>query len=263
MRRVLVLLAVVLLGEASTMAPVRAVSNGHLDGNRHPSVACLLGRLPDGTFVGCGSGVLIAPTVVLVAAHEFLVLGSLGATRYFVSFDARVDTETSELIAPESIVSDPSFNPTSWSGQDLAVLLLPSPVQGVSPVRLPTEGLLDDIEQGKDLDDQRFVVVGYGLDCSDVRPAMCVPAFDRTRRFATEEVISLQPTGFTVQTNHLATGEGGPCFGDSGSPHFLGNSNMVVGATRGIFGACRNAEFVTRLDTPGARSFLADFVALP
>jgi hypothetical protein len=53
---------------------------------------------PDGSFVGCGTGQLIAPHVVLVAAHEFPVLAGLGATRFFLSFEPTVDPMTSELL---------------------------------------------------------------------------------------------------------------------------------------------------------------------
>jgi hypothetical protein len=111
------------------------------------------------------------------------------------------------------------------------------------------------------LSERRFIVVGYGEDCTSTVP--CLPGFDTTRKFATEQLISLQRDTLKVQTNTAATGEGGPCFGDSGSPHFLGRSNISVAVTHLPTGNCNGAVSATRLDSPSARSFLDEFVALP
>jgi hypothetical protein len=64
--------------------------------------------------------------------------------------------------------------------------------------------------------------------------------------------------------NEDATGEGGDCFGDSGSPKFRdGNRNMIVATvTRGDV-ICRATSWDYRLDTPSARNFLQDHVTLP
>ncbi len=242
--------------------PAAAVSNGVPDDD-HPNVACILGQRPDGSFVGCGTGQLIAPDVVLLAAHEFPVLEGLGATSFFASFDPIVDLENPDVYAAAAVVSSPGFNPVSFQGQDLAVMLLDEPVAGVTPIDLPAVGLLDELRVGGALKTEPFVVVGYGLDCTGLSAAQCVPSFDSTRRFATEQVISLRPERFMVLGNNDATGFGGPCFGDSGSPHFLGDSNVSVGVTSNISGGCVNAVAVTRLDTPSARAFLGQFVDMP
>jgi Trypsin len=262
MKRLLMVFSfgMVLCASVTRASAAAAISNGEFDDNRHPNVACVLGELPDGTFVGCGTGQLLSSTVVLAAAHEFPVLESLGATRFFVSFDPTVDPTTSELIAATSVVLSPSFNATSFAGEDLAVLLLSRPVRGIRPIQLPTAGLLDETREAG-VSEQRFTVVGYGEDCTNTVP--CPVGFDTTRRFATEQIISLQRDTMKVQTNTAATGEGGPCFGDSGSPHFLGDSNISVAVTHLPTGNCNGAVSATRLDSPSARSFLSQFVALP
>ena len=61
----------------------------------------------------------------------------------------------------------------------------------------------------------------------------------------------------------LSQGSGGTCYGDSGGPHFLGNSNMVVSLTVTGDAWCRATDVTYRLDTDSARSFLAPFVELP
>jgi hypothetical protein len=63
--------------------------------------------------------------------------------------------------------------------------------------------------------------------------------------------------------NENATGDGGLCFGDSGSPQFLTGSWMVISVTSGGDVNCRANNYDYRLDTPQARQFLGQFLALP
>ena len=62
-----------------------------------------------------------------------------------------------------------------------------------------------------------------------------------------------------------STGDAGGCFGDSGGPHFLGGtqSNLIVSITVTGDSVCRATDKTYRLDTPSARDFLGDYVALP
>ena len=257
----LVLFAVTVLGGGLIPAPAGAITNGTLDDNRHPNVACVMGQLPDGTVIACGSGQLISPTVVLTAGHLITIFQSLGVTRFLVTLDPVFDPATSKVIPAKRVVTDPAFNPVSLSGEDLGVLILSERVKGVVPIQLPTEGLLDQMKMAKALSDQEFIVVGYGVDCP-LGP--CHPlALDNTRRFASEKFASLDQTKLVLQNNRAATGGGGVCFGDSGSPHFLGDSNVSVGVTSSRPDACDAVAFATRIDTRSARSFLGRFVALP
>jgi hypothetical protein len=60
-----------------------------------------------------------------------------------------------------------------------------------------------------------------------------------------------------------STGNGGPCYGDSGGPNVLGSSTTIAATTITGDAVCRSTNVVYRLDTPSARSFLSGFVALP
>ena len=60
-----------------------------------------------------------------------------------------------------------------------------------------------------------------------------------------------------------ATGDGGPCYGDSGGPNFLGASDIVAATTITGDAVCRATNVVYRLDTHSARGFLKRYVNLP
>lgn len=78
------------------------------------------------------------------------------------------------------------------------------------------------------------------------------------------EFMALQPHWLGLLMNESATGEGGDCYGDSGGPKFLdGNPNKIYATvTTGDY-PCRATTWDWRLDTPEARAFLGQFVALP
>ena len=54
--------------------------------------------------------------------------------------------------------------------------------------------------------------------------------FGAQRRVADQGFLSLTKSWPKLSMNP-STGSGGACFGDSGGPHFLGNSNRVVSIT--------------------------------
>jgi secreted trypsin-like serine protease len=62
---------------------------------------------------------------------------------------------------------------------------------------------------------------------------------------------------------NASTGSGDTCFGDSGGPHFLGSSNLVVSITVTGDRFCRASDVTYRTDRASARAFLDDFVDLP
>lgn len=57
---------------------------------------------------------------------------------------------------------------------------------------------------------------------------------------------------------------GGTCFGDSGGPIFLGDTNIIVAVNSFVLNAnCKGSGFGYRVDTATAREFLDDYVTLP
>ena len=80
--------------------------------------------------------------------------------------------------------------------------------------------------------------------------------------FSYETFAALNKTLLRLSQNP-ATDNGGACFGDSGGPNFLHDSNKLVSITITGDSVCRATNVTYRLDTPSARAFLDDYVKLP
>ncbi len=76
--------------------------------------------------------------------------------------------------------------------------------------------------------------------------------------------LALTPSWVWLATNE-SRGFGGACYGDSGGPNFVTiNGQMVLAATTVTGDApCHATNVVHRMDTPTARTFLANYVTLP
>lgn len=245
-----------------TVTPARAITFGEPDGNRHPNVGLLGLILTDGTRTRGCSGVLIAPTVVLTAGHCTAALPHLQFTQIWVSFDSEVDPNTSKLIPAVSFATHPAFDPRTRFN-DVGVVILSEPVLDVSPVALPTEDLLGQMKAAGTLQNQTFVNVGYGVTAVFKRMPPTLGKRDGVRRLSTSVYSSLTQNWLHLLGNNDATGEGGTCDGDSGGPHFLGESNLVLSLTSWGDHVCRSLQMTQRLDTVSVRAFLDEYVTLP
>ena len=230
----------------------QAITFGQLDTtNRFPQVGGLVAEFDGEKFLIC-SGTLIEPDVFLTASHC-----TVGLDEVWVTFDPSFD-DYSPLL-PGTAHTNPLFASGGQSNTfDIAVVVLDDPVAGVTPARLPSANFLDSIR----LKDQRFTPVGYGTVRESKRKGPQTLFFDAQRRFADQGFRSLTKSWLNLSMNP-STGSGGTCFGDSGGPHFLGNSNLVVSITVTGDRFCRATDITYRTDTPSARDFLDDFVDLP
>ena len=251
------------------IAPAAAISNGEPDGNGHPNVGALLADFSgDGTVTGdeafC-SGSLISPTVFLTAGHCVEFLEPAGIETIYVSFDpALLDANgPGTLIPTTEWAFDPAFYTNFRAAHDIGVVLLPAgSTVGIVPVVLPAAGVLDAMQRAGELRSTLIRNVGYGVIPAWKRgPARF--GYDGNRNTSLSPVMSLTKTWLKLQMNHDATGLGGVCFGDSGSPKFIEGTNSIVAITTGGDGNCRSLSYNFRLDTPEARAFLAAYVTLP
>jgi hypothetical protein len=80
--------------------------------------------------------------------------------------------------------------------------------------------------------------------------------------YATGTLNSINRTLLRISMNP-STGNGGTCYGDSGGPNFLGETDIVAATTITGDSVCRSTNVDYRMDTESARSFLANYVTLP
>ena len=239
-----------------------AISYGQPDGTGHPSTGALVFFSPSRHEyrITC-TGSLISPTVFLTASHCTAPLEAAGITNVGVTFDSQFDASTSTIYLG-TMHTNPLFNHSQSDTQDIAVLTFENPIPGVTPVQLPTAGLLDQMKDAKTLNKARFTSVGYGEQEPVNGPGGKVYPFTADRRVSTGGFNSLTNAWLKLSGNP-SHDDGGTCYGDSGGPQFLGNSNLEVSITISGDTVCRATNVDYRLDTPAARNFLRQFVSLP
>jgi V8-like Glu-specific endopeptidase len=231
-------------------APAGAITNGSPDGNGHPNVGGLVAdqAYSDGTWIYC-SGTLISPTVFLTAAHC-----AESSPRVRVTFDTAY--QDGDKVYRGTFHGDPAYNQAQSDPHDIAVVVLDKAVS-LTPARLPAAGSLQGLAG-----DQLFTSVGYGAYQVTNSPGGHQYLYNDVRMVATGTLNSINSSWLRISMNPSA-GNGGTCYGDSGGPNFLGNTNVVAATTITGDAVCRSTNVDYRLDTPSARSFLSGYVALP
>lgn len=245
------------------VTPAGAITFGEPDGELHPNVGLTLTDLPgDGElFLGC-SGTLISPTVFLTAGHCTSFLAQFGTNKTWITFDSEYIPNKSVLRPVTGIATHPDYDPHTVFN-DVGVIILAEPVPDVTPGILPPENLLGQMKASGALRDHVFVNVGYGATADFKGNPPTFPPRDGVRRFSKSPYLNLTPINLGLLGNHDATGEGSICGGDSGGPHFLGDSNIIVSVTSWGDAVCRALDMSQRVDTPSVLAFLRLYVTQP
>lgn len=243
-------LTILMLSFLVVISPAKAISDGELDRNDHPYVGLIVADDADGNPLWRGSGTLISPRVFLTAGH----VCEAPAARATIWFQSDVDAGRPDNGYPfgakkfsvdGTCYTHPLYALYPWYLHDLGVVILDKPVKMKEYGALPELGVLDELESKKDA----FTAVGFGLQ--GVKP---IYQADRVRYQTTLNLVNLYGTAGVPAGNCVMvsgnTNTGGTCFGDSGGPLFLGDTNIVAAVTSfGLNYNCAGIGGGYRVDT--------------
>ena len=257
-----VLLIAVLLVAAN---PAFAITDGEPDGNGHPYVGLMVAQTASGQPLWRCSGTLISPTLFLTAGH----CTEAPAARAEIWFAADVQSGVPGNGYPfngdvdGTTFTHPQYDPNAFYLHDLGVVVLNTPVILSQYGALPALNVLDSLNKRRGQQDVTFTAVGYGLQASfpdatswkDVALKIRMVAYPKLNQINNGYVGDFS----LLLSNNANTG--GTCFGDSGGPNFIGNSNVVGAVTSfGKNGNCAGGGGVYRVDKADDLNWLATFL---
>jgi len=247
---------------AVAISPVGAVTDGELDGEDHPYVVLLLMEVDGAPAFRC-SGTLLSATVLLTAGHctngfpDFEFSGM----RVFTESDVDNGNNNYPFAGPNSVeavswAAHPLYETAPFFVHDVGVVILEAPGVVLTEYgTLPSVDQLDALKTKRGQQNQSFTAVGYGLQ--QINPVH-VQA-DRVRMVAHPKLNQINggivgDFSLLLSNNHST---GGTCFGDSGGPNFIGDSNVVGGVTSfGLNGNCAGTGGVFRVDRQNVLDFI-------
>lgn len=291
----------VFVGVLATMVamvhPAAAITYGEPDAGEHPYVGFMIYFVPSEPGWFSCSGTLLDPNTFLTAGHCTYDIGTdgvdtaetSGGTDVWVTFDetqvldgwpARADYPTEEALYdarrawleanPDYIsgtaIHDPRYDdfsgfPTTY---DVGLVELDQTAPVTTFGQLAPLGTVETLagRTGRGRNDAIVETVGYGVQSVQPRPMEVESRYKSTSRIV--EVKGNQATSGNLHTLNNPSpigGVGGSCFGDSGGPVFVNDTNQVIAVVSyGPSQTCHGADYSWRVDTIDGYGFVQPFL---
>jgi hypothetical protein len=160
--------------------------------------------------------------------------------------------------------TDPDFgNPTGpglvrFDTHDVGVVFLDTPMVMSQYGQVPSQDQVDTLAMGT-----QITLVGYGVSVESTGGGPRVWSGPRTRMYAPTFLVASQnriSDEYIKLTANPAQGKGGTCFGDSGGPDFIGDTNVFIAVNSFVTnGNCAGVTYSNRIDTAYALAFIKSF----
>jgi len=278
-----------------TAAPAGAITYGEPDAGKHPYVGFMIFFDPtEPGWFSC-SGTLLEATVFLTAGHCTFNIGndgqhvaSSGGNDVWVTFDdtevldgfpARADYPTAEALYaarsgwlngnPDYVKGTAFPNPDYDNfadfpeNHDVGVVVLDDLVAMGTYGQLAPLGTINQLAKLPQTRNSALIeTVGYGIQ--SIQPH---PMDVETRYKSTSRIVSLSGNAskdgnvHTLNNPSTVGGRGGSCFGDSGGPLLVNDTNEVVAVVSyGFSLTCHGADYSWRVDTQPSYDFIVPFL---
>ncbi len=277
MKKTVMAMLLTLILVFSLIGAASAITDGELDGNGHPYVGIMVAKDSSGAPQWRCSGTLIAPTVFLTAGHcteapaasveiwfdndieQYKIPNPADPTKYIYTNGYPNTGEVSG-----TPYTHPEYNPNAFFYRDLGIVVLDEPVYMDTYGALPEPDVLDTLKSKRGLQDLTFTAVGYGLQMSFPDAAAWKESALKIRMVAHPKLIQINVPGYVGDFSLLLSNNaktGGTCFGDSGGPNFIGNTNVIGGVTSfGKNGTCGGTGGVFRVDRSWSLNWINSFL---
>ena len=266
MRRILLIITAVLASFAVGTTPAQAITGNFVPDFEHEYVGLIVFYDANGDPSHRCSGSLLTDRVFLTAGH-CVTLDDEGtlATSARVYFEQDVDAvegypETGGVVATELYSYGYTGLRNLPQSRDVGVVILDEPVTNVYPevdqyASLAAAGTLDTYGTGIDA---TVDLSGYGVQNANKNNTVAA----RERLTAETFIIGgrnpIFKSTFNVQlASNPGGGRGGTCFGDSGGPVLLSDTDIVVAVNSFVLnGNCAGQGFGYRTDQQDVINFI-------
>jgi hypothetical protein len=268
MRRSVFALTVVVALLALVVVPAAAITNGTPDGTNHPYVGLVVFDVldEDGKQVPSHrcSASLLSPTLVLTAGH--CTDGTVAARIWFdevvqgnpeYPFSGASSYDGTPFTNPDFCIGCGNGLP-GFAMRDVGVVVLsePVPVAVVSEyAQLPAAGVVDTLKNKSAID-----FVGYGVSVQTMGGGPPTWGGPRVRLFAPSELVSgnfVHSDEFMRLALNASQGSGGLCFGDSGGPDLLAETDTVLAVNSYVTNSnCSGVGYSQRVDIPDVLAWI-------